>query len=97
MDVGLVGGIVGGLIGIAGGAYGTYNSIRKTDGPLQRAYMIKASVVTWVAVIVFIVLLLVLPRPYNFLLWIPYGLLLPLGIVRMNKRLAELAESDSGS
>jgi hypothetical protein len=32
MDVGTVGGIIGGAIGLAGGAMGTYASIKSTNG-----------------------------------------------------------------
>ncbi len=97
MDAGLIGGIIGGVVGVAGGAFGTWNSIRKTDGPLERKFMIKASIATWIAVIVFIVLLLLLPRPYNFLMWIPYGIFLPLGIMKINKGLAEIRATERES
>ncbi len=33
MDVGLVGGIIGSIMGLAGGALGTYASIKNTGGP----------------------------------------------------------------
>lgn len=95
MDGGLIGGIVGGVLGLAGGIVGTYFSIRNTNGPRERAFMIKASIVTWIALAGFLLLLLLLPPPYNFLLWIPYGILLPLGIVKCNKRLAELRNQES--
>ena len=74
MDVGIIGGIIGGVIGFGGGVIGTYFSITNTKGPLERSFMIKASAIAWVAIIVFIVLLLILPKPYNFLMWIPYGI-----------------------
>lgn len=90
MDTRLIGAILGGVLGVAGGAVGTYFSIRNTKGPMERAFMIKASVVTWVAVVLFVGLMFLLPSPYRYLLWIPYGILLPLGIVKMNKRLAEI-------
>ena len=92
MDAGLLGGIIGGIAGGGGGAIGTYFSIKNTRGPRERAFVVKAAAVTWVAVIVFVALLLLLPRPYNNLLWIPYGILLPLGIVKFNKRQAELRQ-----
>ena len=96
MDVGLVGGLIGGTIGVIGGAIGTYASISNTNSAAERAFMIKASVVVWVAIILFLILLLTLPKPYNFLMWIPYGIFLPLGIIKMNKTVASIraAESD---
>lgn len=97
MDTGIVGGIIGSVLGLAGGAVGTYFSIRNTKGPLARAFMIKVAIVAWVAIIVFIMLVLVLPQPYNYLMWIPYGILLPLGIVKCNKQLAKLRQGESGT
>ena len=93
MDAGLLGGIIGGIAGVGGGAIGTYFSIKNTHGPLERAFVVKAAVITWVAVLIFVALLLLLPQPYNYLLWIPYGVLLPLGIIKFNKKQAELRQS----
>jgi hypothetical protein len=86
MDPGLIGGIVGGVIGVLGGLVGTYFSIKNTAGPRERAFMIQVSVVAWLAVTVFLIGLLMLPRPFNFLLWVPYGVALPLGILWCNRR-----------
>lgn len=97
MDAGLIGGIAGGIFGFLGGAIGTYFSIKNTKGPLERAFMIKASVITWLAVIIFLIMLLVIPMPYNYLAWIPYGILLPIGIYKINKTQAELRERESQS
>jgi hypothetical protein len=49
------GGIIGGLIGVAGGAMGTYFTIKHTNGRRERAFVIMASVLCWVFVIVFVV------------------------------------------
>jgi hypothetical protein len=78
--MGLIGGLIGGALGLAGGAIGTYFSIKNTLGPRERSFMVKVSAIAWVAIAVFLVGLLTLPRPYNFLLWVPYGIALPLGI-----------------
>ena len=61
MSAGLIGGIIGGLFGVIGGVIGTYCSIKNTKGPLEKSFMIKASVIAWVAITLFIVLLL----PHN--------------------------------
>lgn len=90
LDTGLVGGIIGGLAGLAGGIYGTLRSIQSTKGPLERACMIKASLIAWVSIIVFIALMFLVPSPYRHLLWIPYGVLMSLGTVRLNKRVGEV-------
>jgi hypothetical protein len=59
--------------------------------------MVKASVIAWVAIVVFIGLMFVLPNPYRHLLWIPYGVLLPLGIVKLNKRVGEIRKVEDAS
>jgi hypothetical protein len=86
VDIGLVGGIIGGVLGVLGGAIGTYFSIKNTSGPRERAFMIQISIVTWVLVTAFVCGLVALPRPFNFLLWVPYGIALPLAILWCNSR-----------
>ena len=85
MQPGTIVGIVGSAIGICGGIVGTYFSIRNTNGPKERSFVIKASAMTWVAVAIFLSALLLLPSPYNQLMWIPYGLLLGFGIRKFNE------------
>lgn len=89
-QIGYIGGLLGSVLGFAGGAIGTYCSIKNTNGPLERRFMIKISVVTWIALLVFLGLLIGLPSPYRFLMWVPFGILLPLGIRYINKRQAEI-------
>ena len=97
MNAGLAGAIVGTVLGLAGGVFGTYCSIKNTQGPLERALMVRASVVVWVAVALFLVLLFATPTPYRFFVWIPYGILLPLGISKLNRRLAEIRAVESAA
>lgn len=96
MDAGVIGGIVGGVIGVLGGLVGTYFSIKNTAGPRERAFMIQVAVVAWLAVTVFLVGLFVLPRPFNFLLWVPYGIALPLGILWCNRRQRAIRAEEGG-
>lgn len=101
MDAGLIGGIGGAAIGILGGLVGTYFSIKNTTGPHERGFMIRVAIVAWVVVSAFVAGLLFLPRPYNFLLWIPYGIALPFGILWCNRRQRQIrgeeAAVDAGS
>ncbi len=97
MNPGLLGAIVGSTVGIMGGVIGTYFSIKNTQGKKERAYIIKASILCWVAIGVFLALLLTLPTPYNFLLWIPYGIFLPLFIHTVNKQLSKLRNEEQQS
>lgn len=47
MDVGMMGGILGGALGLAGGALGTYFSIRNTRGTRERGFMVRVAAVGW--------------------------------------------------
>jgi len=85
MHPGWIGAIAGGLLGLLGGAIGTYFSIKNTNGPRERTFMIKAGIGVWVCVLLFAGLLFALPSPYRYLLWIPYGILLPVGIIYLNR------------
>jgi len=95
MNAGWIGGIAGALIGLIGGAIGTYASIRKTNGPRERAFVVKACAVCWVAVLLFLGLMVFLPNPQRHFLWIPYGILLPLGIIYTNRTQQRIREEES--
>jgi hypothetical protein len=94
MDQSLWGAIIGCCIGIAGGALGTYFGIKNTKGPKERAWMIKCTTIIWIAVIVFLTLLRIVPYPYKVYLWIPYAILLSWGIFKINRRQRALREED---
>lgn len=94
--VGLLGGIVGSVIGVLGGAIGTYFSIRNTRGPKERAFVIKASVLCWVLVAAFVAAALLLPPPQRYLVWLPYAILLPLGILAWNRKQSRIRKEESG-
>jgi hypothetical protein len=97
MEAGLVGGIVGSVIGALGGAVGTYFSIKNTSGPRERRFMVRAAIVAWLAISVFLAGLLLLPQPMNLLLWVPYVIALPLGIAWCNRRQRIIRSEESGS
>ena len=94
MHPGLVGGIIGSVIGVAGGIFGSYFSIKNTNGPLERAFMVRCVVFAWIVVAVFLGLLLILPVAYRIYLWIPYGVLLPLSIIKLNHKQAEIRQQE---
>jgi hypothetical protein len=71
--VGLIGGIGGSIIGLLGGLLGTYVSVRNTNGPKERAFMIRCAWLCCLGVSAFLVCLFLVPGPWRFLLWIPYG------------------------
>ena len=43
------------------------------------------------------VLMLVLPSPWRWLLWIPYGILLPTGIIFGNRRHQQIRRAEAGA
>jgi Ca2+/Na+ antiporter len=90
-----IGVITGGVIGLLGGMIGTYFSIKNTNGPHERAFMVKASVVTWTALLFFFILIAALPNPYRWLMWIPYGILMPLGIIYSNRKQQEIRQQET--
>ena len=97
MDAGMAGGIIGAAIGIAGGAVGTYFSIKNTRGPRERQLMVRASIATWIGVTLFLVLLFLLPSPYRWLIWIPYVVILPLAITSLNRKQQAIRSEEQGT
>jgi hypothetical protein len=95
MNPGLIGGVGGALIGMAGGTIGTWASIHNTRSRQERRFMVRYAIVIWTGITLFVTALLVLPRPYNLLLWIPYAVLLPLGIRVGNRRQTQIRAEDS--
>ena len=93
---GLTGGLIGGIVGTMGGIIGTIVSIASAKGPIERAFIKRAAVIAWIAVSVFLGLLLTLPKPYNYLLWIPYGITMLIGIPKLRKKHTEIRRLESG-
>ena len=95
MNSGIIGGLIGGVLGFMGGIIGTYFSIKNTNGPKEKSFMIKASIIVWIGVILFLTLMPLLPNPYRFYLWIPYGIILPVAIIKGNKMQAKIRQQQS--
>ena len=95
MHPGTIGGLIGSIVGLGGGVLGTYCSIKNTGGPRERAFMIKGAVVCWIAIVVFLGLLFALPNPYRWFMWLPYGILLPLGVTYGNKKQQAIRQEES--
>ncbi len=88
-----IGTIMGGVLGVS--CIGTYSRIKNTNGPRERSFMVKAVVVLWIAVLVFLALFFVLPNPYRWNIWIPYGILLPVGIIFINRKQQTIRQEES--
>ena len=88
--VGYFGAILGSLLGVAGGVFGTWLAIRNSPPGKTRAFLKKISLVCWFGTIAFVVAVCVLPSPWNWLVWIPYPVVL-LGLIRyINRSMAKL-------
>jgi Ca2+/Na+ antiporter len=94
MHPGVIGGIIGGIGGVIGGLIGTYFSVKNTKGPKERDFVIKCAVIGWIAIAVLVLLFIYLPNPYKFLLWIPYGFALFIGIRYGNKKQLEIRKQE---
>jgi hypothetical protein len=91
--IGWIGGIGGAALGVLGGAIGTYFGIKNTAGPRERAFMIKAAVLAWIAA--FLVALWWTPLSYQAWLWVSYVLALLLAVCASNRRQARIRREES--
>lgn len=96
MHAGVIGGTIGCVVGVVGGVIGTYFSIRNTNGVRERQFMIKAAALVWVLAIVFIGLILFLPNPYRWFVYLPVGLLMGMGIPYLNKKQQLIRDEEAG-
>ncbi len=94
MNRGLILGILGSVIGLAGGIIGSYLSIKNTNGPKEKVFVKKAVLGFWIGIIVFLIFLLIIPVPYNNIMWIVYGILLPITIIYFNKRQEKIRKEE---
>ena len=95
MNPGLIGGIVGGIIGVAGGLLGTYFSIKNTNGPQERAFVIKVSIACWIFVLAFIFGICLISGFYKLLLIPFYAVGLVAGILLCNKKQTQIRLEES--
>lgn len=93
--IGILGAVAGVVIGCAGGVYGTLNSLRYARGPREKQFLIRASIVCWIGVTLFIAGVVLLPMPARALIWIPYAVLLTSGINYWNKTQQRIRDEES--
>ena len=93
--IGIIGAIVGSVIGILGGAVGTYFGIKSCKNPRERAFAIRASILCWVFVLVFVLGMCLLPGFYKLLLVPFYVVGLVAGILYMIRKLSQIHSEDS--
>ncbi len=88
-DIGTLGAVVGSSIGVLGGIYGTWMSIRGCSPGKQRQFIIKISLFLWIGIGAFVGLILYLPSPLKWWLWVLYVPLLLAFIHYVNKNKPE--------
>jgi hypothetical protein len=91
MNISLLGGIIGCLIGIVCGLAGTYLAVESAIGPRERSFMIRAACVCWGAVTVFLASMVLVPTHWPFF-WIPSAFLLAPAIRYWNARQVEIRQ-----
>ena len=91
-----IGGMVGGLCGVAGGAMGTYFTIKNTRGPRERSFTIKGSIICWIIVVAFVLGTWLIPDWYKLFLVVPYVILLLFGIRKWNHVQFRIRQEESG-
>jgi TM2 domain-containing membrane protein YozV len=84
MSIGTVGGIVGIVLGCAGGLLGAFCSYKAAKGPRERRFVIWASVGIFVSVFLFLALLSLLSG-WRVWIWTCYLVLLPLVLRYLNR------------
>jgi hypothetical protein len=94
--VGWIGGIFGGLLGVCGGLLGTYLSIRNTNGPRERAFVVRACIACWLFVLGFVTAMFLIPGLHKHWLWLPYAIALCLGIHVFNSIQGRIRAEESG-
>jgi hypothetical protein len=92
-NIGLIGAIVGTVIGLAGGSIGVYFSIRNTNGPRERRFMIQAGIACFIFVCSFLAIGFLLPQSRVWI-WGPYAALLLLGITYTNRRQSAIRQEE---
>lgn len=92
----LAGAIGGSALGVLGGLVGTYYSVRNTDGPRERAFVVRSAFVCWMVIAGFLLALWLTPTPFRFLLWVPYAIALPLAIRGWNRKQEKIRREESG-
>ena len=94
---GWIGPIIGGGGGVLGGVIGTYFTIKNTNGPRERAFTIKGSILCWVFITLFIAGMCLIPSWYKITLVIPYVVVLFFGIRKWNEIQFRIRKEESGT
>jgi len=94
MDNGLYGQLWLGLLALAGGVAGTCAAVAGTSGREARRFVIRVCAALWLGALTFVAGGLMLPRPFGFILIVPYGVVLAVAANRWQKQWLQLNQGD---
>jgi hypothetical protein len=83
------------VIGLAGALSVTWWTIKNTYGPRERAFIVRAFAVWWVANVLFVGAVWLVPKPYNWWLFPAYLIPLLLASRYVNLRQATIRAEES--
>lgn len=93
---GLIGGLLGSLIGLIGAVIGCYYSIKNTNGPKERKYMIKLVLATTLLISILLIGVFTVGFPAAHWLMLPFfAVVLPVIIYFGNKRQRSIRAEES--
>ncbi len=84
-EIGLWGGILGSALGLAGGVFGAWMSLRSAKPGPERMHLARWTAIIGALTIGFTVAMLLVPAPWRMLLWVPYAPLLMLSLRAVNR------------
>lgn len=86
MDTASIGGIIGSVFGILGGAVGTYFSIRNTNSPRERRFVVRVAIFAWLVLGLLTVLAVLLLPSLRAWAWVPICVIVVVGGPLLNRR-----------
>ena len=85
----------GTVLAVAGLAW-TIVRLRACRGIRERAYLRRVVLIAWIAVPALVGAICAVPRPFGFLLWIPFVLVSWPTVIRWTRTLEEIRRQESG-
>ena len=86
---------VGCTLGLLGAAIGSWVSIHNTKGPRERAFVIRSVIYAWLLMILIMLPFLFIGSAYFAFAWIPYTILMSIGVSYWNKKQAKIRKEES--
>jgi hypothetical protein len=85
MNIGVIGGIAGSILGLAGGVAGAYRAYRRAKGPRERRFVVWASTALLGCVALYLTALFLAPK-VRAAVFMAYAVVLSITIISMNRR-----------